>query len=339
MRLDFAPAWSLDDVTASLPPQRTLPLMLVPSHPGLDVSAWLDHHTEECRRLLTKHGALLFRRFGIGGANDFDALVTRLCSPPLPYRERSSPRTQVSGNIYTSTDYPADQPIFLHNEQSYNMAFCQKIAFYCERAAGAGGETPIADCRRVFERIPTDLRQGLVDRGYAYVRNYHPGVGLPWQTVYQTQDEAGVAAYCQANDIQFEWRQRGRTRVLRTSQVRRVAGLHPESGAPTWMNHLTFFHLSTLPVNIQRFLLELYGEDSLPNHTFYGDGASIPPAVMEALRVAYLEESVAFGWEPGDVMVLDNMLTAHGRAPYTGHRRVLTAMASPRSWADVRPVA
>ena len=45
-------------------------------------------------------------------------------------------------------------------------------------------------------------------------------------------------------------------------------------------------------------------------------------------RLALRAETVTFPWRRGDVLLLDNMLTAHGRRPFTGDRRVLVAMGN-----------
>jgi alpha-ketoglutarate-dependent taurine dioxygenase len=41
----------------------------------------------------------------------------------------------------------------------------------------------------------------------------------------------------------------------------------------------------------------------------------------------YREAAVCFAWQKGDLLMVDNMLVAHGRAPFTGPRRILVAMA------------
>jgi hypothetical protein len=48
---------------------------------------------------------------------------------------------------------------------------------------------------------------------------------------------------------------------------------------------------------------------------------------MAALRDAYDQETVMFPWQAGDVLMLDNMLVAHGRAPFVGPRKVVVGMA------------
>jgi alpha-ketoglutarate-dependent taurine dioxygenase len=73
----------------------------------------------------------------------------------------------------------------------------------------------------------------------------------------------------------------------------------------------------------------------LPNHTFYGDGGSIEPDVMQELSSAYVSESVTFEWMAGEVLMFDNMLVAHGRQAFTGARRVVTGLADLCEWTAV----
>src|SRR3954468_1065352 len=136
-----------------LAPGRELPVVLEPAVPGVDLAAWAAHHRDRIQRLVLRHGGILFRNFCAGEIAAFEQVSRALSPELLEYRERSSPRSQVGGRIYTSTDYPADQEIFLHNENSYQHVWPQKIFFFCVPAPMAGGETPLADCRKVYQRI------------------------------------------------------------------------------------------------------------------------------------------------------------------------------------------
>ena len=51
--------------------------------------------------------------------------------------------------MYTSTEYPADQSISLHNELSYAHRWPEKLFFFCQTEPQRGGETPLADSRRI----------------------------------------------------------------------------------------------------------------------------------------------------------------------------------------------
>ena len=318
--------------TGYLQPDQPFPLVLRPNVENVNVVTWAQSNRQYIETQLLKHGAILFRNFNVKSASHFELFLDATCGEAIEYNERSSPRSQVSGNVYTSTDYPPDQIIFLHNEQSYNRTFPLRIAFFCATPAQQGGQTPIADTRKIFARLQPKIRERFAQQGYMYVRNFGDGFGLSWQTAFQTTHKAEVEDYCRRNDINFQWKDGDR---LRTSQVRPVMAKHPRTGEFVWFNHLTFFHLSTLPSKIQQALTAQFEEEDLPNNTYYGDGSPIEPSVLDELRNAYLEEKTTFLWEQGDILLLDNMLSSHGRESYTAPRKVLVGMADTFSWQDL----
>lgn len=305
---------------------RRLPLVLRPAVEGVNLPAWVEKNRQALRADLLKHGGVLLRDFKVRGAQEFEHLTRHFSGELLDYRERSSPRSEVAKQIYTSTDYPAEYGIFLHNENSYQQRWPLKIFFFCQKAAARGGETPIADCRNVLKRIAPRVRERFEKQGWMYVRNFGDGFGLDWQTVFQTSDRAVVERHCAASGIAVEWKD---GRRLRTKAVRPAVQRHPETGEEVWFNHATFFHVTTLEPEVRRSLLAEFDEENLPTNTFYGDGSPIEASVLDELREAYRQEQVSFRWQEGDVLLLDNMLAAHGRAPYSGDRTVLVGMAEP----------
>lgn len=317
--------------TGTLAPDQSLPLVIAPAMYGLDPVCWAAENREVIESHLLGSGAILFRGFDLPMADDFRRFVAAISEEPLEYKERSSPRSTVGDRIYTSTDYPADQTIFPHNEHSYAVTFPLKLYFYCQQPASAGGETPLVDCRRILRRLAPSIKERFINKKWMYVRNFGDGFGLPWQTVFQTTDKRAVEAYCRASAIQVEWKQRNR---LRTRQVRPAIIRHPRTGEQAWFNHATFFHLSTLPLAVQADLLAEFEESDLPNHTYYGDGSRIEPEVLDELRATYLQESVSFIWQPCDVVLIDNITIAHARNAYTGPRKILFAMADPHTRTD-----
>jgi alpha-ketoglutarate-dependent taurine dioxygenase len=308
-----------------------LPLVISAVADGVRLSDWLENHRELIEAQLFKHGAILFRRFNVNSAEAFKQVVKAMCGDMMEYRERSSPRSQVSEKIYTSTDYPEDQSIFPHNEHSYSRTFPLKLFFCCVTPARQGGYTPLADTRKILARLSPQLRDRFIEKKWMLVRNYGAGFGLPWQTVFQTEDRAVVEQYCRKVGIECEWKENN---GLRTRQVRPVVIRHPRTGEPTWFNHATFFHVTTLEPMMRDALLAEFNEDDLPTNSYYGDGSPIEPHVLDELRAAYLEELITFPWEAGSVVLLDNVLTSHSRTPYSGPRKVLFAMADPIDRTD-----
>ena len=316
-----------------LNPGMQLPLLVAPEVKGLNLAQWARASREIIAAHLSRYGGILFRGFEVNSSADFEQLIIAVAGDSLEYRERSSPRSRVGRNIYTSTDYPSSQSIFVHNENSYQQSWPLMIFFFCETPAEAGGETPIADCRNVLQRISPTIRERFERKGWMYVRNFGDGFGLDWQTVFQTSDRSVVEQHCRKNGILAEWREGNR---LRTRAVRPVVVKHPRTGEDVWFNHATFFHVTTLEPGIRQMLVAEFSEDELPSNTFYGDGSPIECSVLEELREAYRQEMVTFPWRKGDVLLLDNMLAAHGRAPYVGARKILVGMAEPVSRDVVR---
>lgn len=304
-----------------------IPLVIQPVVDGLNLITWAQNNREFIETNLLQHRALLFRGFHINTTDSFNQFVNITSSGQLlEYLDRSSPRHEVSNKIYTSTDYPADQSIYLHNEGTYWLTYPLKIYFCCLVAAQQGGETPIADCRKVLQRISPQTRQKFIDKNILYIRNYNDGFGLTWQTVFQTEEKAVVEEYCNNNAIEYEWKKGER---LRTRSYRQAIAKHPHTGELSWFNHATFFHVSTLELTLQKALIAEFKQEDLPNNTYYGDGSQIEPEVLEELRTAYQQGRIIFPWQKGDLLMLDNISVAHSRTPFVGNRKVVVAMADP----------
>ncbi len=320
-------------ITAEPLPGAALPLVVQPCSEGLNLAVWAAHNRGRIEAYLDSYGAILFRGFKVEDVTEFEWFINSVSTEMLEYKERSSPRSQVSGKIYTSTEYSASQSIFPHNENSYQLHWPTKIFFFCLVPANTGGETPIVDTRKVYQRLSPALRERFIEKQVKYVRNYGVEFGLRWSFVFQTTDKQVVEDYCRQNELHCEWRAGDR---LRTAAIRPAVLQHPRTGEWSWFNHATFFHYSSLDPLMRDALLSELGEENLPNNTYYGDGTGIEPEVLEELRAAYRSETVSFSWQIGDVLMLDNLLVAHSRTSYTGTRRVVVGMADPLSWHDVQ---
>lgn len=310
----------------SLFPNTRFPLVIQPRAKGIDLAEWFLSHRVLIDRYLGQYGAVLFRGFAIDSVAKFDRFVHACSSRLMTYTERSSPRSQLGKSIYTSTDYPAKQVISPHNEHSYAIIFPLRLFFCCETPPSSGGQTPMVDCRNILQHIPAAILKQFREKKWMYVRNFSLGVGLPWSTAFQTLDRSEVEAHCNSAAIEYEWR---KIDELRTRQVRNAIARHPRTGHLVWFNHVAFFHVSTLEPSIREMLLQNFTMEELPNNTYYGDGSEIDSATLDIVREAYRRETTCFEWEKGDAIVVDNMLIAHARMPYTGNRRILFAMAEP----------
>lgn len=303
---------------------RLLPLVVQPSSEELNLVTWAKSNQTWIEDNLRKHGGILFRNFKISGAREFEEFIAAVGGELLNYIYGSTPRSQVEGKIYTSTEYPANQSIPLHNEMAYSCQWPLKIGFFCTQSARVGGETPIADSRRVFKSINKKIRERFRLKQVMYVRNYGENLDLPWQSVFQTTKKSQVEDYCAKAGIKWEWRSRDR---LRTRQICQAMAIHPHTKEEVWFNQAHLFHISNLPAAVRDALLTELIEAELPRNAYYGDGEAIETSTLEEIRAVYNRETIKFSWQKGDVLLLDNMLAAHGRMPFIGARQVLVGMA------------
>jgi alpha-ketoglutarate-dependent taurine dioxygenase len=311
--------------------ERRLPWLVRPAMPEVDLAAWLRNNRQPIEQRLRDHGGLLFRGFHIGATERFEDCIKALSGSLLEYEYRSTPRTRVSGSIYTSTEYPSHRSIPLHNEMSYARAWPLKLWFYAVTPAASGGQTPIADSRRVLARLSPRVRDKFEARRVMYVRNYGHGVDLPWQEVFQTAERKDVERLCRNVGMEFDWKSDDR---LTTRHVCQAVANHPATGDALWFNQAHLFHLTSLDAASQALLRDRFVESELPRHAYYGDGSAIEPEALDEIRDAFDREQVLFPWQAGDLLLLDNMLTAHGRRPYEGPRRLLAGMAERHGQVD-----
>lgn len=309
-----------------LSPQEPLPLVLRPQVTDFDLISWVKDNHDYLESNLLKHGGLLFRDFDIGEVSRFELFVRTLSPELMDYLDQHTPRTRVTEAVYTSTEYPADHYIPFHSENSKNHVWPLKIWFFCLQPAASGGETPIADNRKVFQLLDPRIKERFISKQVMYVRNFGEGVGLSWQTAFQTENKNVVEEYCRRSRMEFTWKDRNRLRLRHVCQA--IAG-HPVTGETVWFNQAHLFHVAGLEPAVRESLLGMFKKEDLPSNAYYGDGGRIEDSVIEEIRECYRTVAVTFPWQPGDLLMLDNMLVAHGRTPFVGSRRVLVAMAEP----------
>lgn len=309
-----------------------LPLLMKPAVDGVNLLSWATNNRDFIESCLLQSGGILFRNFNFNGVPDFEQFIKVISGELLEYSYRSTPRSQVNGKIYTSTEYPPTHYIPVHNEMAYSLHWPMKIWFYCLKSAEKGGETPIVDSRKIFERLDSKIKEKFIEKKVMYVRNYDDKIDLKWQNVFQTTERSEVEKYCRNAGIEFEWKEGNR---LRTRQVCQAVAIHPKTGEKVWFNQAHLFHVSSLETEVRQSLLSTFKEEDLPRNAYYGDGSVIEDSVLDEIRALYQQESVIFPWQEGDILMLDNMLAAHGRKPFIGFRKVVVGMAESYSSQDI----
>ncbi|MFB4280391.1 MULTISPECIES: TauD/TfdA family dioxygenase [unclassified Nonomuraea] len=306
---------------------------------GLDTvaaaGAWLAAVRPRIRDLLDAHGALCLRGLPVRGAADFAALRDVLLTERAAYREKATPRTHVVDDVYSSTDLPPSQPIRMHNENSYTLSFPGVLLFCCLTAPPTGGATPVADCRQVLRNLPPELAERFRAVGWSLRRTYGEHISLGWRTAFGADTREEVEKYCADNLISCRW---GENDTLRTRQVRPAIIRHPRTGDEVWFNHAAFWSEHSLDPEIRDVLLQESGRDGLPFTTGYGDGTELSADDVSAMNAAYETAVLRQAWRAGDLLIVDNLLAAHGRDPFRGDRRVVVAMGDPVTLQECRPI-
>lgn len=292
----------------------------------IDHNRWFQDYKEEIDKLKLKYGGILFRNFKLDSVSEFNKLINSLEKKLLDYQFRSTPRKRLGGKIFTATEYPSEHVIPLHNENSYTNSWPNNIYFFCVVAPTKGGETSIADSRNVYGRIDQNIMKKFSESGVMYTRSFIPGIDLSWQEVFQTEEKKEVDKYCEDNNIEHKWLN-NKNCVLKTKQICQAIHKHPVTNEIVWFNQAHLFHISSLAKENIEFLLSEVGKDNLPRNAYYGNGEEIEEEALEHIRECYDKEKIKFRWQEGDLMVLDNILFAHGREPFAGPRKIVVGMS------------
>ncbi len=300
----------------------TTPLLRI--EPTSDPVAWTSRNRDALRAAVARHGAVVVRGLGLDGPGRTAAVFERIGGGLMVEREAFAERQRYGKAVYSSAKWPANQPMCMHHELSYTVEVPSLMLFACLAAPDAGGVTGVADAAAVLEALPRELVERFAREGWTLVRSYNDEIGASWEEAFGTGDRAAVERYCQENAIAFAWQPDG---TLRTRQRRSAVVRHPATGRACWFNQVAFLNEWTMDPDVHEYLVEVYGADGLPFNTCFGNGDPIGEDVVDLLNRVYEEHTLREPWQAGDLMLVDNIATAHSREAYRGTRTVLVGMA------------
>lgn len=313
--------------------QKQLPLVVepydasVPGRNGESLDHLCHHQGHHLRDKLLEHGALLLRGFIVPAPNKFAQFVRQFSGhEPLDYVGGASPRIKLGGGVYTSTEYSPHVSLSLHNELSYTYTWPACLFFFCAVAPERGGETLLGDSRALLRKIDAGVVHEFKSRMIRYDRNLSgdSGSNFSWQAAFETNDKSSVERYCRAGGVGLRWTECG---GLRLSEVRSATARHPLTGDEVWFNQADGFHPSALDPADYAAFISCTAEEDFRLNSYFGDGAPLDLRALEHIREVMREEMVLVKWQEGDILIVDNMLAAHGRMPFTGPRKILLAMS------------
>lgn len=289
-------------------------------------NAWIQENLTELETELSKSGALLFRGFPINNAETFDAFSAAFGYPSFTYKESLSNAVRINftERVFTANEAPNDVEIYLHHEMAQTPISPEKLFFFCNSAADQGGATPICRSDQLFKALESEspeLAKEFENKGLRYTTHMpfqddaQSGQGRSWASTLTVDSKDEAEQKLAQLDYDWEWQDDGSLKAI-TPVLPAVLDL---GGKKVFYNQLVAAYMGWAGVR----------EDPSIALAF-GDGSAIPKECLE--RIALLSQDFTFDlqWQDGDVALLDNKITMHGRRPYSGERKrqVLVALAA-----------
>ena len=328
--------------------------------------AFLSHNKPWVDSQILEYGAVLFRGFDIDSATEVEADI-RALEPNLNNEYRgTSPRITQEGSdyVFSAAEVPSHFPIAQHLEMSFLPSPPRRLFFSALQApqGKVGGATALTDFRKVYRDIPKPLRDKLGKKKLRYTRTNHNKGTNPlftndiasmksWSEVFGTSNKTQVEEICKQEGTPFRWEGKDQNTFV-SEYVSEPFQFHPETKQPVWFNHAQVFHWTAFPAELWfafrrskdvRFLFRSIGNWIVSILTYkvlrrkmamdvsYGDdGTPISIAEMNQIRTAVHKNMVFNQWQKGDLLMIDNFSTSHGREPtYAKGRKVVVAWSDP----------
>ncbi|QXV63869.1 TauD/TfdA family dioxygenase [Mucilaginibacter sp. 21P] len=294
-----------------------------------EIAQWYNNNSNFIDRVLYDKGAILIKGTNVDTVSKFEQLTGSIAGKFRDYVDGNYPRRNLQGHVYISTEYDQKFDITLHNELSYSEKWPSRLFFGCIISPGEGGETPLADSRKIYNRMNADLLEEFERKQVRYVRNLHNGEGMgpSWQQTFYTEDLKEVERHCNAMSIDYKWKKDG---AIKLTHVRPATRIHPLTGEKVWFNQVDQYHPSHFRKELYEVLLLMADgvEEDLPLYASFGDGTKIPDSTIKEVIDTIDKEVILRPWEKADIVVVENMLVAHGRKAYKGDRQIVVSMAS-----------
>jgi alpha-ketoglutarate-dependent taurine dioxygenase len=326
---------------SSLPLTSLLDMELQPGRPPIvraeatgDAPGWAAEHRDTLRAVVAEHGAVLVRGLGLRDPAQTTAVFRRLATTLMIEKEAFARRQLYADGVYSSATWPANQPMCMHHELSYRLEVPSLLLFACLAAPARGGATAVSDSPTVLEALPKDLTERFGRDGWILTRSYNEEIGATLAEAFGTEDRGAIESYCRANAIEFGWQPDGE---LRTWQRRSAVVRHPVTGQRCFFNQIAFLNEWTIDPEVREYLVDMYGADGLPFNTRFGTGEPLNEEIVELINAVYEAYTVREPWQVGDLMLVDNIRTAHSREAYEGAREILVGMADPVRLSDAAP--
>jgi len=305
--------------------------------------AYFKENAMEIKQKMEDHGAVILRDFSLMKEQDgfqafYNALEMKICQDPL---QSVSARPTADGKkdspVYEAVNKESRKNFFIgmHNEFVGTRA-PRAAAFVCFKPAEEGGEFLIADGRRMFRDLDSDLVEELYNRSIRYSVMELPFFGwidnlpVPFQDPAMVGMKGIVSAAINAKvdfDVEMLWGEGGydNKRMLQArSPGQPPIVTHPVSGEPTWFCNV-HSHSSKLRKNREsKFGAERFEDGASQinkSDMYFGDDGLISEEQLQEMDDITMKNVRYVKMRKGDVVLLDNYKCMHGRNVFEGTRK------------------
>jgi len=306
------------------------PLIVVPPKVNITLEeslSWIKANLKELEAALAQAGAILFRGFPMDSAETFDVFSGAFDYPTFTYQESLSNAVRINftERVFTANEAPKDVEIYLHHEMAQTPVSPDKLFFFCKSAADNGGATPICRSDKLYEALkqadPT-LAQLFLEKGLKYTTfmpakdDHESGQGRSWKSTLSVENTQQAETKLKELGYSWEWVKGNGLKAI-TPVLPAVRTL--DNGVQVFYNQLVAAYMGWKGVR----------ENPASAITF-GDHSHIPVAGLELLVELSKRFTFDLAWQDGDMALVDNKMTMHGRRPFTGDRKreVLVALAA-----------
>ncbi|TQD73735.1 hypothetical protein C1H46_040733 [Malus baccata] len=137
-------------------------------------------------------------------------------------------------------------------------------------------------------------------------------IGRGWKSTFLTKDKSIAEQRAAKLGMKLEWLDDGVKSIMRPIPAIKY---NSTTQRKIWFNSMVAAYTRWKEAR----------NDPVKAVTF-GDGSPLPADIIHDCLKVLEEESVAFPWSRGDVLVLDNLAVLHSRKSFTPPRRVLSSL-------------
>ncbi len=290
-----------------------------------DCCNWAKEVAGELSHAAFNHGAVLIKGLPLNTPEHFDAIIRSFDLPNFSYAESMSNayRINFTDRVFSANEAPSNITIFLHHEMAQTPMHPSKLFFFCQTAPKTGGATPICRSDILWNRLrdlDPKFAETCLNKGLRY-SNVMPtktdelsGMGRCWKNTLNSNTRADAESRLNELGYTWEWKPNG---DLRTTTPTLPAVRNLGDGRSSFFNQL-----------IAAFKGWKDTRNHAENSVTFGDGTLLDSMQIESASSIADEITFDINWEPGDLVLIDNYVSMHGRHSFEGDRKVLASLVS-----------